>query len=117
MNYVGFKDYVKEILKTAEYRRDTETGCIVAVASVLPGCMTQGANFEEARDSLSLLLESDFSSHLVGKMLDLLHDLSMYRENLRLLFADLLAPGRHVLQEQIYALVRQGVLLGHCLNS
>ena len=52
MNYVGFKDYVKEILKTAEYRRDTEAGCIVAVASVLPGCMTQGDNFEEARDNL-----------------------------------------------------------------
>lgn len=52
MKHVGFKDYVKEILKTSEYRRDTESGCVVAVASVLPGCMTQGDNFEEARDNL-----------------------------------------------------------------
>lgn len=52
MKYVGFKDYVKEILKTAEYKRDPEVGCVVAIASVLPGCMTQGDNFEEARDNL-----------------------------------------------------------------
>ena len=52
MKYIGFKDYVKEILKTAEYRRDTEVGCVIAVASTLPGCMTQGDNFEEARDNL-----------------------------------------------------------------
>ncbi len=52
MNYVGFKEYVREILKTAEYKRDSEIGCVVAIAPVLPGCMTQGDNFEEARDNL-----------------------------------------------------------------
>ena len=52
MKYVGFKEYVREILKTAEYKRDPEVDCVVAIASVLPGCMTQGDNFEEARDNL-----------------------------------------------------------------
>jgi predicted RNase H-like HicB family nuclease len=52
MKYVGFKDYVKEILKSAEYKKDTEVGCVVAITSVLPGCMTQGNNFEEARENL-----------------------------------------------------------------
>jgi predicted RNase H-like HicB family nuclease len=48
MKYVGFKEYVREILKTAEYKKDSEIGCVVAIAPVLPGCMTQG----EARDNL-----------------------------------------------------------------
>jgi len=52
MKYVGFKEYVREILKTAEYRRDSKIGCVVAIAPILPGCMTQGDNFEEARDNL-----------------------------------------------------------------
>jgi predicted RNase H-like HicB family nuclease len=52
MKYVGFKEYVREILKTAEYKRDSQIGCVVAIAPVLPGCMTQGDNFEEARDNL-----------------------------------------------------------------
>jgi predicted RNase H-like HicB family nuclease len=52
MKYVSFKNYIVEILKTAEYRSDPEVGCVVAIASVLPDCMTQGDNFEEARDNL-----------------------------------------------------------------
>lgn len=52
MKYVGFKEYVREALKTAEYKRDLEVNCIAAVVSILPGCMTQGDNFEEARDNL-----------------------------------------------------------------
>lgn len=52
MKYVGFKEYVREILKTAEYKKDSEIGCVVAIAPVLPGCMTQGDNIEEARDNL-----------------------------------------------------------------
>ena len=52
MQYVSFKDYVKEILKSAEYREDAEMGCVIAVTPLLPGCMTQAVNFEEARDSL-----------------------------------------------------------------
>jgi len=52
MKYVGFQEHIREILKTAEYKRDSEIGCVVAIAPVLPGCMTQGENFEEARDNL-----------------------------------------------------------------
>ena len=52
MKYVSFKEYVREILKTAEYKKDHNIGCVVAVVPVLPGCMTQGDNFEEARDNL-----------------------------------------------------------------
>jgi len=52
MKYVGFKDYVKEILKTAEYKRDEDLGVVVGVVTALPGCMTQGDNFEETRDLL-----------------------------------------------------------------
>lgn len=52
MQDVGFKEYVKEILKTAEYKQDSTLGCVVAVVRALPGCMTQADNFEEARDSL-----------------------------------------------------------------
>ncbi|RLB30723.1 MAG: type II toxin-antitoxin system HicB family antitoxin [Deltaproteobacteria bacterium] len=35
-----------------KYKRDSKIGCVVAIAPVLPGCMTQGDNFEEARDNL-----------------------------------------------------------------
>jgi len=52
MKYVGFKEYVKAILKTAEYKRDEELDCVVAIAPTLKGCMTQGNNFEEARENL-----------------------------------------------------------------
>ncbi len=52
MKFVSFKEYVRAILETAEYKRDSEIGCVVAIASILPGCMTQGDNFEEARDNL-----------------------------------------------------------------
>ena len=52
MKYVGFNEYVREILKTAEYKKDTKIDCVVAIASVLPGCMSQGNNFEDARDNL-----------------------------------------------------------------
>ena len=57
MKYVSFNEYVKECLKTAEYRKDTDIGCVVAIASVLPGCMTQGDNFEEAHDNLKDAIE------------------------------------------------------------
>lgn len=57
MKYVSFNEYVKAILKTAEYRQDTEIGCVVAIASILPGCMTQGDNFEDAHDNLKDAIE------------------------------------------------------------
>ncbi len=49
---VGLNDYIKEILTTAEYERDVETNCIVAHVPLLPGCMTQGENFESTRELL-----------------------------------------------------------------
>jgi predicted RNase H-like HicB family nuclease len=52
MRMVSLSEYVKEVLKCAEYRRGDDLNCVVAVAPVLPGCMTQGKNFEEARDNL-----------------------------------------------------------------
>jgi predicted RNase H-like HicB family nuclease len=52
MKYVGFKEYVKEVLKCAQYIRDAEIGCVVATTPVLVGCMTQGDNFEDARENL-----------------------------------------------------------------
>ncbi len=54
---VSFASYVKEILKTAEYLRDPELDCVVAIAPVLPGCLTQGDNFEDARDNLIAAIE------------------------------------------------------------
>ncbi len=65
MKYVSFNEYVKEILKTAEYRKDTDIGCVVAIASVLPGCMTQGDNFEEAHDNLKTQLNFGLPSGCV----------------------------------------------------
>ena len=52
MRMISLSEYVKEVLKCAEYRRGDDPNCVVAVATVLPGCMTQGKNFEEARDNL-----------------------------------------------------------------
>lgn len=52
MEFAGLKGYIKEVLKTAEYKIDKEIGCVAAFASLLPGCMTQSNNFEEARDNL-----------------------------------------------------------------
>ena len=57
MMYVSFEDYVNEILRTAEYKKDSEAGCVVAIARILQGCMTQGGNFEEARDNLINAIE------------------------------------------------------------
>jgi predicted RNase H-like HicB family nuclease len=48
----SLKEYVLEILKTVEYRKDLETKCVVAVAPILPGCFTQGNNFEDAQEKL-----------------------------------------------------------------
>jgi predicted RNase H-like HicB family nuclease len=52
MKNVSFNQYVKEILKTAIYKQDNDFKCIVASVPILPGCMTQSDNFEEARDHL-----------------------------------------------------------------
>src|SRR5947209_2681629 len=45
-------DYIAEILKNAEYEKGQQLDVIVAEAPDLPGCLTQGATFEEAREYL-----------------------------------------------------------------
>lgn len=52
---VSFRNYVHEVLKNAVYETDNSLGeipCVVAEAPDLPGCFTQGENFEEARENL-----------------------------------------------------------------
>jgi len=45
-------DYVTEVLKNAVYEKGEQLEVIVAEAPDLPGCVTQGATFEEARENL-----------------------------------------------------------------
>src|SRR6202167_183615 len=45
-------DYIGEVLKNAVYEKGEQLDVIVAEAPDLPGCMTQGATFEEARENL-----------------------------------------------------------------
>jgi predicted RNase H-like HicB family nuclease len=45
-------EYVAEILKNAVYEKGEQLDVIVAEAPDLPGCLTQGATFEEARANL-----------------------------------------------------------------
>src|SRR5437773_2461931 len=45
-------DYIAEVLKNAEYERGEKLDVIVAEAPDLPGCVTQGATIEEARENL-----------------------------------------------------------------
>lgn len=52
MKYVSFSDYVKELLRTVEYKKDRQTKSIVASVPLLRGCVTQGKDFEEARENI-----------------------------------------------------------------
>ena len=45
-------DYMAEVLKNAVYEKGEQLDVIVAEAPDLPGCMTQGATIEEARENL-----------------------------------------------------------------
>src|SRR5438105_4762539 len=45
-------DYVAEVLKNAVYEKGEQLEVIVAEAPDLPGCLTQGTSFEEARQNL-----------------------------------------------------------------
>ena len=45
-------DYIAEVLKNAVYEKGEQLDVIVAEAPDLPGCLTQGATFEEARENL-----------------------------------------------------------------
>jgi predicted RNase H-like HicB family nuclease len=44
--------YIAELLKNAVYEKGEQLDVIVAEAPDLPGCLTQGATFEEARANL-----------------------------------------------------------------
>jgi len=48
----SLSDYVAEVLKNAVYEKGEQLDVIVAEAPDLPGCLTQGATFEEARENL-----------------------------------------------------------------
>ncbi len=48
----SLSDYVAEVLKNAIYEKGEQLDVIVAEAPDLPGCLTQAANFEEARKNL-----------------------------------------------------------------
>ncbi|MCF6154212.1 MAG: type II toxin-antitoxin system HicB family antitoxin [Candidatus Brocadia sp.] len=52
MKTVTFREYITEILKTANYEKGESSDAIIAEAPCLPGCFTQGRNFEEARENL-----------------------------------------------------------------
>ena len=45
-------EYIAEILKNAVYERGEHLNVIVAESPDLPGCLTQGATVEEARENL-----------------------------------------------------------------
>jgi len=45
-------EYIGEVLKNAVYEKGEQLDVIVAEAPDLPGCLTQGANIEEARENL-----------------------------------------------------------------
>ncbi len=49
---VGLADYIAEVLKNAVYEKGEQLDVIVAEAPDFPGCMTQGATFEETRKNL-----------------------------------------------------------------
>src|SRR5712692_1620942 len=49
---VSLPDYLAEILKNAVYEKGEQLDVIVAEAPDLPGCVTQGDTFEDARANL-----------------------------------------------------------------
>ena len=49
---VTLREYVAEVLRNAVYEKGEALDVVVAEAPDLPGCFTQGASFEEARENL-----------------------------------------------------------------
>jgi predicted RNase H-like HicB family nuclease len=49
---VSLAEYTAQVLKNAVYEKGEQLDVIVAEAPDLPGCLTQGANVEEARENL-----------------------------------------------------------------
>ncbi len=64
MKKASFQDFVKEVLKGAQYKKGRDEQCIVAIAPDLPGCITQGENYEEARENLIDAIELWIASAL-----------------------------------------------------
>jgi predicted RNase H-like HicB family nuclease len=55
---VSLREYVREILNTAEYRSCEDGPGFVGIVGVLPGCMTQGGTFEDTRELLIDAIET-----------------------------------------------------------
>jgi predicted RNase H-like HicB family nuclease len=49
---VTLREYITEVLKNAVYEKGEVLDVVVAEAPDLPGCLTQGTTFEEARENL-----------------------------------------------------------------
>ena len=64
MKKVSFQDFVKEVLKGAVYKKGKDEQCVVAIAPDLPGCVTQGDNYEDARENLIDAIELWITSAL-----------------------------------------------------
>jgi predicted RNase H-like HicB family nuclease len=64
MKKLSFQDFVKEVLRGAEYKKGKDVDCIIAIARDLPGCVTQGSNYEEARENLIDAIELWITSAL-----------------------------------------------------
>lgn len=52
MKTVTLREYITEVLKNATYEKGESSDAIITEAPDLPGCFTQGRNFEEARENL-----------------------------------------------------------------
>ncbi len=59
-------EYVAEVLKNAVYEKGEQLNVILAEAPDLPGCLTQGATVEEARENLVDAIEVWLMSGLRG---------------------------------------------------
>jgi predicted RNase H-like HicB family nuclease len=60
----SLSEYVAEVLKNAVYEKGEQLDVIVAEAPDLPGCVTQAATFEEARENLVDAIEVRLMSGL-----------------------------------------------------
>ncbi len=63
---VTLREYVAEVLKNAIYEKGEVLDVVVAEAPDLPGCFTQGASFEEARENLIDAIEVWIMAGLQG---------------------------------------------------
>jgi len=63
---VSLRAYVSEVLKNAVYEKGEQLDVVVAEAPDLPGCLTQGETFEEARDNLLDAIEVWLMSGLLS---------------------------------------------------